>query len=486
MSREESFRFFSLHSPSVLCWPHVADFYVINDYVFTTKWMMKMVDSCFVDKAKWHQIAKDVLKMAHEHGASSAEVGASVSDGFSLNVRLGEVETIEYHRDKGLEITVYFGQQVGNSSTTDVSLSAVRSAVKAACTIAKATGSDPCHGLADPAMLAKDPPNLNLYHPWSIEVSQGIELVTLCEESGRAFDKRITNSEGAGLSTYQTFYIYANSNNFLESYFTSRHSLNCSLLAELNGQKQRDYEYTVARAHEDLWSAQQVGEKAAQKTIQRLNSQRLTTRRTPVIFASTVAGGLIGHFVSAIRGSNLYRNASFLIDHLEKKIFPDNIQITEQPHLLKGLGSAPFDNEGVATQPRTIIKDGILQNYILDSYSARKLNMKTTGNAGGVHNLMIQPTKGSLEELLQEMDTGLLITELMGQGINIITGDYSRGAAGFWVEHGKIQFPVHEITVAGNLRDMFMQLIGAGNDVDKRGNICSGSLLIENMTVAGE
>jgi PmbA protein len=440
----------------------------------------------FVDLAKWQHIVDDVLSMAKREGATSADVSASVSDGFSVHVRLGEVETIEYHRDKDVAITVYYDKQKGSTSTTEINNMALENAVKKACEIAKATEADPCHGLADPKYLAKNYPDLALYHPWEIDVNQGVELAKQCEDIGRRCDKRITNSEGASLSTHQGFYINANSNGFCGHYQTTHHSYHCVLLAEANGAKERDYEFTAARDPKELWSPEIIGKNAAEKTVARLNAQKLSTRQTPVIFSPPIASGLLGHFISAISGGNLYRKSSFLLDHLGKQIFPSSITIAEQPHILKALGSAPFDGEGVATQSRVIVKEGLLQSYVLSSYSARRLGLETTGNAGGVHNLSIQSTAGDLKSLLKQMDTGLLITEVMGQGINIVNGDYSRGATGFWIEKGEIQFPVHEITIAGNLRDMYNNLVAVGNDIDYRGNIQTGSILLENMTIAGE
>jgi PmbA protein len=444
------------------------------------------VTQSFVDLAKWQHIVEDVLQMAKREGATSAEVSASVSDGFSVHVRLGEIETIEYHRDKDVELTVYFGQRKGSTGTTEINQTSLEEAVKKACHIAQATQADPCHGLADPVLLAKEYPDLDLYHPWEIDVNHGIEIAKQCEEVGRNYNKQITNSEGASLSTLQGFYIYANSNKFCGHYQSTRHSYHCVLLAEANDGKERDYEFTVARDSNDLLAPDIVGKKAAEKTLARLHAHKLSTRQTPVIFAAHIASGLLGHFVSAISGGNLYRKSSFLLDHLGKKVFPDFVRISEQPHLIKALGSAPFDGEGVATKSRAIVKNGILQGYVLSSYTARKLGLQSTGNAGGVHNLLLHPSAGDLKSLIKKMDTGLLVTEVMGQGVNIVTGDYSRGAAGFWVEKGEIQYPVHEITIAGNLRDMFKNIVATGNDIDHRGGIHTGSILLQGLTIAGE
>lgn len=435
---------------------------------------------------KWQTVVAEILAEAKAQGATSAEVSGGFSSGFTATVRLGDVENVIYNNDKNVGITVYFGQQQGSATTSDINRSAIKSTVAAACSIAKLTGSDDFAGLADKEMLAKQYPSLDLYHPWTISVEDGIDIALKCENYARSLDKRITNSEGASCSTHQGLHVYGNSNGFLGSYASSRHSLSCALIAQSGNQMKSDYSFTVARAAEDLLSDKWVAEQTVNRAVSQLGSQRLSTREAPVIFAADLAGGLIGNFIAAIRGSNLYRKSSFLLDCLGKQVFPEFVHIHQQPHLPKGLGSVPFDGEGVSTQQLDYINKGILQNYVLSSYSARKLGMKSTGNAGGVFNLSIDPTSGNLSDLLKKMDKGLLVTHLMGQGVNIVTGDYSRGATGFWVENGEIQFPVEEITIAGNLREMFMHLIAVGNDVDRRGNIQSGSLLIEKMIIAGE
>lgn len=434
----------------------------------------------------WRALVQDILKDIKKQGASAAEVAASSRSGFSVDVRLGEVEKVEYNRDKGIAITVYYGQKKGSASTTDTSQESIESTVKAACHIAKFTEEDSCAGLADKELLASNYPDLDLHHLWQITVEQGIELAKECEALARAEDKRITNSEGASVATHQGVLVYGNSNNFLGSFKTTRHSINCALIAQEGSNMQRDYSFTVARDSQDLNNVKSVARDAAQRAVRRLGAKRLTTRQAPVVFESNIARGLIGSFINAIQGGNLYRKSSFLVDYLGKKIFSEHVHIYEQPHLKKGLGSAPFDGEGVATKDHDLVKDGILQSYALSSYSARKLGMQTTGNAGGVHNVFIDTSDIDLSGLLQQMGTGLFVTELLGQGVNIVTGDYSRGAMGFWVENGVIQYPVEEITIAGNLRDMFLQLVAIGNDVDRRGNIQTGSILIGNMTIAGE
>ncbi|MGA7799811.1 MAG: metalloprotease PmbA [Gammaproteobacteria bacterium] len=432
------------------------------------------------------ELVGQILDEARGQGASAAEAGVSMEAGLSATVRLGEVETLEYHRDRGLGVTVYFGQRKGSASTSDLDPKAVRETVRAACDIARYTGEDDCAGLADAALLASEVPDLDLYHPWDLHAERAIELARDCEDAARAFDSRIDNSEGASVSSHQGLRVYGNSLGFVGGYPSTRHSLSCAVLGRHGDQMQRDYWYTVSRVADELEPPAQVGRKAAERTVQRLGGRRLSTRQVPVVFAADVASSLIGHFVAAVRGGSLYRKSSFLLDYLGKPVFRSWMAIYERPHRKRALGSAPFDNEGVATSDRDLIRDGILQGYVLDSYSARKLGMQTTGNAGGVHNLTVESGSHDLAGLLRQMGTGLLVTELMGQGINPVTGDYSRGAAGFWVEGGEIQYPVEEITVAGNLKDMFSQLAEVGNDVERRGNIHTGSVLIETMTVAGE
>jgi len=426
-----------------------------------------------------------VLAEAKKSGASAAEAGVNISQGLALTVRLGEVETIEHTRDKGLGLTVYFGQRSGSASTTDLSPAALRDTVRAACTIAKYTAEDDCAGLADPALLAKDFPDLDLYYPWHPPVEQVIELALTAETVARNADARITNSEGASLSTHEGLEVYGNTHGFLGQSAGTRHSLSLSVIAEDEKGMQRDYWYTVARDAKALDSPEAVGREAAHRSLRRLDSRKLSTRTCPVLYEAPIASSLLSHLVGAVRGSSLYRQASFLLDHLGKPIFADFVRIHEQPHLKHALGSTSFDSEGVTTKPRDLVRDGVLQGYVLDSYSARKLKMISTGNAGGVHNLTIEPGADDLTALLRRMHTGLLVTELIGFGVNTVTGDYSRGAAGFWIENGEIQYPVEEITIAGNLKDMFRNIAAIGNDVDTRGNICSGSILIENMTVAG-
>lgn len=430
-------------------------------------------------------LVAEILAETTRQGASSAEVEVGANKGFSVTVRKGDVESVEYHQDKVIEITVYFGKRSGSSSLSDFRPEAIRLAVQAACNIARFTDEDPCSGLADKNLLAFNYPELKLAYPWHITVEQAIEMAKLGEKAALAYDKRITNSDGTSITTTEAWSVYGNTEGFIGVFPVTRHEMSCVLIASDGDSMQRDYNYDVVCDPDSLTSITQMTEEAARRTLNRLHAKCLTTRRVPVIFAAEEARGLIGHFMSAITGSHLYRKSSFLLDQLGKPIFPSHITIDERPHLAKGLGSAPFDDDGVATRPNVFIKDGILQNYSLGVYAARKLGMQTTGNADGAHNLFISTGKKDLPALLKTMGTGLLITELMGQGINLVTGDYSRGATGQWVENGEIQYPVEEITIAGNLRDMYQHLVEVGNDVDIRGNIRTGSILLEEMMVAG-
>ena len=426
-----------------------------------------------------------ILAEATSQGASAADAGVSVETGLSVTVRLGEVETLEYHRDQALGVTVYFGNCKGSASTSDFNEQAVRESVQAACDIARYTNEDDCAGLADAELMAREIPDLDLYHPWGLSAEQAIDRALDCENAARELDTRITNSEGATLSSHVGLRVSGNTHGFAGGYRSSRHSVSCAVIGEQDGQMQRDYWYAAARDSGDMSSAADVGRIASERTLRRLGSRSLKTREAPVIFAAELASGLFGGFISAVRGGSQYRQSSFLLDYLGKQVFPEFMHIHEQPLLKKAMGSAPFDAEGVATRPRDLIRDGILESYVLDTYSARKLGMQTTGNAGGVHNLTIDHGPNDLRGLMKEMDTGLLVTELMGQGVNIVTGDYSRGAAGFWVEGGEIQYPVDEITIAGNLREMFLNIVDVGNDVDLRGNTRTGSVLVEKMMIAG-
>lgn len=435
--------------------------------------------------SRLQETVADALAEAKRMGASGAEIGLSMDQGLSVTVRLGEVETVEHHRSQGLGVTVYFGQRKGSASSTDIRSAAIRETVAAACRIAQYAAEDLYAGLPDAQYLAHQFPELDLYHPWDIDVEAAKGLALECEAGALGYDSAITNSEGASVDTHEGLRVLGNSLGFLHGFRSSRHSLSCSVIGEKGDSMQRDDWWSAARAAPDLESAAAVGRQAALRTVRRLNARSLETRHCPVIYAADVASGLLGHFIGAIRGGNLYRKSSFLLDCLGKSIFPVNIHIHEQPHLPRALGSTPYDGEGVATRTRDLVRDGVLQSYVLNSYSGRKLGLPTTGNAGGVHNLTLDAGELDLADLLRKMDTGLLVTELMGQGINMVTGDYSRGAAGFWVERGEVQYPVEEITVAGNLRQMFLDIQAVGNDVDLRGNTRTGSILIGEMTVAG-
>ena len=431
-------------------------------------------------------IMDKALSRSRTLGANSAEADISTGGGLSVNVRMGQVETIEHQRDKSLGITVYMGKRKGSASTTDFSAKAVEATVNAACTIAGNASEDDCAGLIDPEFLAKQVPDLDLCHSWDISPQEAIELAIECEDAARQTDQRLTNSDGALVSTYTGSHLYGNTNHFVNGWDWSSHNIDCAVIAEENGKMQRDGWYTKARDQRDLDNVKTVGEEAARRTLARLNARKISTRSAPVIFEAPVARGLFSALTTAISGGALYRRATFLLDKLGEQVFAPQVQIEEQPHLLKQLGSAPFDNDGMATGRKQLIRDGVLESYVLSAYSARKLGLPPTGNAGGVHNLMVQVSEQDLEALIRQMDTGLLITDMIGFGVNQITGDYSRGASGFWIERGELQYPVEEVTVAANLADMFKQIVGISNDVDNRGNIKTGSVLIENMTIAGE
>lgn len=433
-----------------------------------------------------HTLAQQTLEMARAGGATAAETEISEGSGLSVTVRHGEVETIEHNRDKGIVVTVYLGQRRGHASTSDFSSDALERTVKKALSIARYTAEDDCSGLAEEGRLARLIPDLDLYHPWQIDVARAADLARECEAAALAVDSRINNSEGGSLSSQNAQFIYANSLGFSGGYPSSRQSLSCAVIAEDDSGMQRDYWYTTARAEADLKSPHDVGRHAGVRTVRRLNARKLSTRQCPVLFEAPIATGLIASFVSAVSGGHLYRKSSFLLDSLGRQVFPSFFQMVENPFILRGLSSAPFDSEGVATQEREVVKDGVVQGYFLGSYSARKLGMSSTGNAGGNHNLIVPSTGESFVELLKKMGTGLVVTELLGHGLNMVTGDYSRGAAGFWVENGVIAYPVEEITIAGNLAEMFKGIVAIGTDVETRGSRRVGSILIDTMTVAGE
>ncbi len=425
------------------------------------------------------------LEEARAERASQAEVGVSLDTGLNVTVRLGEVDTLEYQRDRGLGITVYFDHRKGSASTADLRREAIRDTVLKACSIARFTAADECAGLADAELMARELPDLALSHPWEISPEAAIEIARACEAAALAVDPRVRNSEGASLGTHRGMRVYGNSHGFIGGFESTSHSLSCAVVANAGDEMQRDYWYTTARDWHELEQAERVGRESALRTVARLGSRKLTTRRAPVMLTPEMARGFFGHFLTAIRGGSQYRRSSFLLGAAGQQIFPGFLQISERPHILKGIGSAAFDSEGVATRDRELVQDGVLQGYILSAYSARKLGLQTTGNAGGVHNLLVAHGAEDRSALLRRMDTGLLVTELMGQGVNTVTGDYSRGASGFWVERGEIQYPVHEITIAGNLRDLQRGIVAVGSDVDVRGTVRTGSVLLGEMTIAG-
>ncbi|MGH8242418.1 MAG: metalloprotease PmbA [Steroidobacteraceae bacterium] len=437
------------------------------------------------DQKALEKVVERALALARAGGATAAEAGVGVSTGLSVTVRLGEVETLEYQRDRSLGVTVYAGHRKGSASTANLSDAAVEETVAKALSIASFTADDEFAGLPDANLMAGRLPDLDLSHPWELEAPAAVELATRCEAAGLAFDERIRNSEGASVATHRKLRVFGNSHGFIGGYPSTSHSVSCVVVGQNGGDMQRDYWYSAARDWRGLEDAEAVGRKAAEKAVGRLGAGKMSTRKAPVLFAPELARGLIGHFVGAIGGAAQYRRSSFLLDAKGEQVFPEVISLIERPHLRGALGSAPFDGEGVATRERELVVNGVLDGYLLDSYSARKLGLVTTGNAGGVHNLVVQGHMLDPKTLLRKLGTGLLVTEMMGQGVNPVTGDYSRGAAGFWIENGEVARPVHEITVAGNLRAMFKGIVAQGDDVDRRGSIHCGSLLIDELTIAG-
>lgn len=432
-----------------------------------------------------NSLMSQVLDLARQQGATDACVSINQENGFATDIRMGEVETLAFHEAKGIGVTVYFDQSQGGASSTDTSPASLHSMVMAVCDIAKVSASDQCFGLADRDLVNNDYLDLDLCHPWAILPAEAIEKGQALEKQAMAVDKRIINSDGVSISTYTICNGYADSYGRMGLVNSSRHSMSCSLIAQEGEMMQRDYDYTTARHPDNLWSIERVAQSAAERTVARLGSRKIKTQRAPVVFSSRVSSGIFGSFIGAISGSNLYRKSSFLLDSIGKQIFPKNIRIYEQPHILQGLGSSPFDGEGVPTRDNVLVDKGCVCQYVLGSYSARRLGLKTTANSGGVHNLTVDPTTGGFEEILQTMGTGLLVTELMGHGVNGLTGDYSRGATGFWVENGVIQYPVEEITIAGNLKDMFHAIAAIGTDVNPNNSTRCGSVLIDSMMIGG-
>lgn len=444
------------------------------------------LDNRFDIATEFQAMAEHVLTAAKAKGATAAELDIDKSMGLSVEVRMGQVDKLQYHRDQGINLTVFFGHRKGYASTGDFSPQALADTLEAACRIARYTSEDDFNGLADAERMATEFPKLDLYHPWELNADMAIDMALQTEAVAREHDARITNSEGAGVDSYAGMSLYANSHGFMGVSHSTRHSLSCSVVAQDGDSMQRDYWYSVSRVPGLLESADSVGAEAAQRTVRRLNARSLSTREAPVLFVPQMARGLVGQLVSAISGGSQYRKASFLLNSIGQQAFPDFVQLREDPLIRQALGSRSYDAEGVATQARDIVKDGIVQGYFLGSYSARKLGMSSTGSASGVTNLLLADTGISFPDLLAQMGTGLMVTELIGNGINGITGDYSRGAVGYWVENGMIVHPVEEVTIAGNLKDMFKGIVAIGDDVDERGSIRTGSILIDKMTIAGQ
>ena len=457
--------------------------------IFNRIIIMKTAENLTALLKSQEQTLRDAVSFAIEtaqKAGATAEVGVTKVSGLSVSTRLQEIENVEFTNDGALGISVYLGQQKGNASTSDLSEEAIKNTVEAALAIAKYTSPDDCTGLADKELMAFEAPDLALYHEASVDVEQATKLALEAEKAALEYDAKIVNSNGASFNSHTGVRVYGNTHGMLQSYLSSRYSLSCSVIGGELDQLENDYEYTVSREFDALSSADWVGQNCAKKVIARLNPQKLTTREVPVIFLNDVATGLISHLTGAISGGSLYRKSSFLLDHLGKQVLPDWFQISERPHLLKRLASTPFDSEGVRTQDLEIIQDGVLQTYLLTSYSGRKMGMQSTGHAGGIHNWLVKPNlTGGLTALLRQMGTGLLVTDVMGQGVNIVTGDYSRGAAGFWVENGEIQYPVAEITIAGQLKDMLKNIVAVADDIEHRSNIQTGSILLDKMKISG-
>lgn len=431
------------------------------------------------------ELMDEVLALAKKNGATDATVAVNNDRGFSVDVRMGQVETVAFSEDNGVGLTVYFGHQKGSASSTDTSKDALRVMVNAACDIAKVSAKDLCFGLADKELMTNEYPELDLYHPWGITPEEAISAAKECESHALAVDKRISNSDGVSVSSYEFHQAFANTYGAKGIVHSTRHSISCSLIAGFDEKMQRDYDYSTARNAINLISYKHIAEQAAQRALNRLGAKQIKTQTVPVVFSNRVSSSILGAFISAVSGSNLYRKNSFLLDSIDKKIFPEFVRIYEQPHVLGALGSSPFDGDGVPTRANVIVDKGRVQQYVLGCYSARRMGLKTTANSDGVHNLTINPTVVGFDNLLRQLGTGFLVTELMGQGVNGITGDYSRGASGFWVENGVIQYPVDEVTIAGNLKEMFETIQAIGDDINPNIPTRCGSILIEKMMVAG-
>lgn len=444
-------------------------------------WYLIMIEQ----KQQLENAVNEALVIAKKLGVDEAEVALGKTSGSSVNTRLGEVENVEFNLDGGMGVSVYVDQCKGSASTSDLSPEAIASTVQAAVNIAKYTSQDRFAGLLDKALLETEPKDLQLYYPGSGDTDELLALAKQCEEIALNSDERIVNSDGASVNSHSSLRVYGNSNGFLHSYASSRHSLSCVLIAQQGEDMQRNYSYTSARDMNDLWSAKWVADDAVQRTVERLGATKIPTQESPVLFAPEVASGLFGHLVGAISGTSLYKKSTFLLDSLDTQIFPEWMHISEQPHIVKGIASSPYDQEGGKTFERNIIDQGVLQTYLLTGYAARKLNMQSTGHTGGIHNWFVKDNGLDLAGLFKEMGTGFFVTELMGQGVNMVTGDYSRGASGFWIENGVIAYPVHEVTIAGNLKEMFMGIEAVGSDIDPRSSLKTGSILINKMKIAG-
>jgi len=446
---------------------------------------MKLLSQVAEQRKTLEQAVSTALELA-KVSSDGAEVAVTKTTGISVSTRYGEVENVEFNSDGALGITVYYQNRKGSASSTDLSPEAIKRTVQAALDIARYTSPDPFAGVADRELLAFDAPDLDLFHPTEIDADRAIELAARAEQAALQADSRITNTEGGSFNSHVGIKVFGNSHGMLQGYCSSRHSLSSCVIAEANGDMERDYAYTIGRAMEDLKSPESVGEECARRTLSRLSPRKMSTMKAPVLFAAEVATGLFGHLVGAISGGSVYRKSTFLLDSLGQQILPEWLTIEEHPHLLKGLASTPFDSEGVRTERRDIIKDGVLQNWLMTSYSARKLGLQSTGHAGGIHNWRIAGQGHSFDDLLKQLGTGLVVTELMGQAVSALTGDYSRGASGFWVENGVIQYPVSEITIAGNLKDMWRNMVTIGSDIETRSNIQCGSILLPEMKIAGQ
>ena len=431
--------------------------------------------------------AEKALKYAKSLGANEASVGFADGEGFSVTARNRAIETVQDYKDQSFSITVYLDKSVGSASSNNLSESAIKATIDKAFSLSSLTATDDCNGLADKERMAPGAKDLDLYFPWNLDIKEAETMAIECEASALEYDDKVINSEGATVGSYVNQSLYANSHGFSGETKSTGHSISCTAIASDNGLMEMDYDYTSARHYKDLQDHKEIGSLAAKQALDHLGSKKIKTTKAPVVFSPRVSSSLISHLMTAISGSSLYRNASFLVDSKDKKICPEFISIREEPHLKRGFSSSYFDAEGVETVPRCIVENGVLKGYLLSSYSARRLGLDTTGNAGGHHNLIVEPTADeNLESMIKNIDSGFLVTGLIGYGVNIVNGDYSRGANGFWIENGEIAYPVSEVTVAGNLKDMLMRIITIGNDPEKKGSIFSGSILIDDLMIAGE